>query len=55
MSALYVPEVHPHGIGAQEGVVQGPKQLLIVVLIYTNLKINRESSVLFSLCSRARL
>lgn len=29
-----LPEVHAHGVGAQEGVVQGPEQLLVVVPIY---------------------
>ena len=30
-----LPQVHADGVRAQEGVVQGSEQLLIVVLIYT--------------------
>lgn len=28
-----VPEVHPHGVGTQEGVIHGSQQLLVVALI----------------------
>lgn len=49
-----LPQVHSNGIGAQEGVVQGSKQLLVIVLICVGLRTNRKAQN-YLVCCRAGL
>lgn len=50
MQSTWVPDKHPDGVGHQEGVIQRPKKLLVVVPIWNrNVRATLTWSFVFSL------